>query len=120
MPPERRARLRAVTLERMRAEPKNWQKYYHASGDALTRQLQYSLSDRIRYYWPDPEITAAQSRLFDNLRDAVPSLPLVSQYLPLAYAAVRAGQSSLDPAELVMAHIGATLDAYHGACHPNA
>lgn len=120
VPPERRARLRAVTLERMRAEPKNWQKYYHTSGGALTQQLQYSLSDRIRYYWPDPEITAAQSRLFDNLRDAVPPLPLVSQYLPLAYAAVRAGQSSLDPAELVMAHIGATLDAYHGACHPNA
>lgn len=120
VPAERRARLREVTLERMRAEPKNWQKYYHASGDALTQQLQYSLSDRIRYYWPDAEITAAQTRLFANLRDAVPSLPLVSQYLPLAYAAVRAGHSSLDPAELVMAHIGATLDAYHGACHPNA
>jgi D-tagatose-1,6-bisphosphate aldolase subunit GatZ/KbaZ len=115
-----RARLREVTLARMNAEPKNWHKYYHAAGDALTLQLQYSLSDRVRYYWPDPEISAAQQRLFENLRETVPPLPLVSQYLPLAYAAVRLGQTSLDPAELVMAHVGATLDAYHGACYSHA
>ncbi len=120
VPADRRAGLRAVALDRMRADPANWQKYYHATGDALTLQLQYSLSDRIRYYWPDTAIAAAQARLFDNLRATMPSLPLVSQYLPLAYAAVRAGDFSLDPAELVMAHVCATLDAYHGACYPHA
>lgn len=120
VPADQRAGLRAVALDRMRADPRNWRKYYHATGDALTLQLQYSLSDRIRYYWPDPAIAAAQARLFDNLRATVPSLPLVSQYLPLAYAAVRAGDFSLDPAELVMAHVCATLDAYHGACYPHA
>ena len=104
----------------MRAEPGNWRKYYHAQGAALSLQLQYSLSDRIRYYWPDARIVAAQEQLFANLRDVVPSLPLVSQHLPLAYAAVRARTASLDPADLVMAHIAATLDAYHGACHPDA
>lgn len=117
--PERRAGLRRVTLERMHAEPKNWRKYYHETGDALDLQLQYSLSDRIRYYWPDAAVTAAQEQLFANLRKVKLPLALVSQYLPLAYAAARAGRASFDPAELVMAHIGATLDAYHGACHPN-
>lgn len=116
----RRAGLREIALERMRAEPGNWRKYYHAQGPALSLQLQYSLSDRIRYYWPDARIVAAQEQLFANLRDVAPSLPLVSQHLPLAYAAVRAGTASLDPADLVMAHIAATLDAYHGACHPDA
>ncbi|CAN5688793.1 tagatose-bisphosphate aldolase subunit KbaZ [soil metagenome] len=115
-----RAGLRAVALARMQAEPKHWRKYYHATGDALDLQLEYSLSDRIRYYWPDAVIAAAQERLFANLRETPPPLPLVSQYLPLAYAAVRAGQTTLDPADLAMAHIGATLDAYHGASHPNA
>lgn len=115
-----RAGLRAVALARMRAEPKHWRKYYHATGDALDLQLEYSLSDRIRYYWPDAVIAAAQERLFANLRETPPPLPLVSQYLPLAYAAVRAGTATLDPADLAMAHIGATLDAYHGASHPNA
>jgi D-tagatose-1,6-bisphosphate aldolase subunit GatZ/KbaZ len=118
--PHRRANLRAVALERMRAEPGNWRKYYHAEGKALEFQLEYSLSDRIRYYWPDPQIVAAQERLFANLREAPLPLALVSQYLPLAYAEVRAGRAGLDPADLVMAHIGATLDAYHGACNPDA
>jgi D-tagatose-1,6-bisphosphate aldolase subunit GatZ/KbaZ len=115
-----RAALRAVAVSRMHAEPKHWRKYYHVTGAALDLQLQYSLSDRIRYYWPDPEIAAAQERLFVNLRRTPPPLALVSQYLPLAYAAVRAGQTTLDPAALTMAHIAATLDAYHGACFPNA
>jgi len=115
-----RGNLRTTTLARMHAEPAHWRKYYHADGAALDLQLQYSLSDRIRYYWPDDEIAAAQKRLFDNLRATPPSLPLVSQYLPGAYAAVRAGRASLDPADLVMAHIAETLDAYHGACNPDA
>ncbi|RZM28829.1 MAG: tagatose-bisphosphate aldolase, partial [Sphingomonas sp.] len=113
------ANLRTVTLGRMHAEPGNWQRYYHATGDDLDRQLQYSLSDRIRYYWPDAEIVAAQERLFANLRATPPSLPLVSQYLPIAYAAVRDGRATLDPIDLIVAHVSATLDAYHGACHPH-
>jgi D-tagatose-1,6-bisphosphate aldolase subunit GatZ/KbaZ len=47
-------------------------------------------------------------------------LPLLSQYLPVAYAAVRAGTATLDPVDLIVAHIAATLDAYNGACNPNA
>ena len=119
IPAERRADIRVVALERMRADAANWQRYYHAEGLALALQLQYSLSDRIRYYWPDPAIQAAQQKLFENLRTAPPALALLSQYLPTAYSAVRDGRSSLDPADLVIAHIGATLDAYHGACNPD-
>jgi D-tagatose-1,6-bisphosphate aldolase subunit GatZ/KbaZ len=120
VPTAQRANLREVALERMRAEPGNWRKYYHATGDALTHQLEYSLSDRIRYYWPDTAIASAQAQLFANLRETPPALALVSQYLPLAYAALRAGAATRDPADLVMAHVAATLDAYHGACHPHA
>jgi D-tagatose-1,6-bisphosphate aldolase subunit GatZ/KbaZ len=116
----KRANLRDTAIARMQAQPGNWQRYYHESGDALNLQLQYSLSDRIRYYWPDAQITQAQQRLFDNLREHQPPLPLLSQYLPVAYAAVRAGKATLDPVDLVVAHIGATLDAYHGACNPDA
>lgn len=117
--PERRANLREITIARMHAKPGNWAKYYHGTGAALNFQLSYSFSDRIRYYWPDREIAAAQDRLFANLREIVPPLPLVSQYLPIAFAAHRAGRITLDPVDLIAAHIDATLDAYHGACHPN-
>jgi D-tagatose-1,6-bisphosphate aldolase subunit GatZ/KbaZ len=118
--PDKRANLRATAIARMTAEPGNWRKYYHETGAALDLQLQYSLSDRIRYYWPDAEIAAAQAALFANLRAEAPPLPLLSQYLPVAYAAVRAGTATLDPVDLIVAQIGATLDAYYGACNPNA
>lgn len=117
--PEKRANLRDVAIERMHAEPGNWSKYYHGTGAALDFQLQYSFSDRIRYYWPDAKIAAAQDKLFANLREVVPPLSLVSQYLPVAFAAHRAGRFTLDPVDLLVAHVGATLDAYYGACHPH-
>ena len=113
---DRRARLREVTLRRMQESPGYWQRYYHGTGRALTTDLQYSLSDRIRYYWPDPAIEAARARLFDNLRADPPPLPLVSQYLPHALHAVRNGTATFDPQSLAMAHISAVLDDYHHAC----
>ena len=119
VPPGRRANLREVTLARMHAEPAHWSKYYHGSGGALDFQLQYSLSDRIRYYWPCSDVAEAQEKLFANLRETPPPLALVSQYLPVAFAAFREGRTTLDPADLAIAHISATLDAYYGACHPN-
>lgn len=113
---DRRARLREVTLRRMQDGPGYWQRYYHGEGRALSTDLQYSLSDRIRYYWPDPEIERARATLFDNLRADPPPLPLVGQYLPHALHAVRNGTATFDPQSLVMAHISAVLDDYHHAC----
>ncbi|HTM96787.1 MAG TPA: D-tagatose-bisphosphate aldolase, class II, non-catalytic subunit [Croceibacterium sp.] len=115
-----RANLREVAVSRMRGDPAHWRKYYHETGHALDLQLEYSLSDRIRYYWPDTVIAAAQDKLFANLRASPPPIALVSQHLPIAFAAARSGGNDFDPAALVIAHLGATLDAYHGACHPNA
>jgi len=117
--PGARANLREVALARMRAQPGHWQRYYHATGQQLETDLSYSLSDRIRYYWPDPEIERARQRLFANLRDRPPPLPLLSQYLPRALHALRHGIATRDPHALAMAHIATVLDDYHRACHPD-
>ncbi|EIM03688.1 D-tagatose-bisphosphate aldolase, class II, non-catalytic subunit [Rhodanobacter denitrificans] len=113
----RRARLREVVLARMREQPGYWQRYYHSRDHALTVDLQYSLSDRIRYYWPDPAIEQARQRLFDNLRANPPPIPLISQFLPHALHALRIGSATRDPLSLTMAHVSAALDDYHHACH---
>lgn len=113
---DQRARLREVTLRRMQDAPGYWQRYYHGEGRALSTDLQYSLSDRIRYYWPDPQIEAARVQLFDNLRADPPPMPLIGQYLPHALNAVRNGTATFDPQSLSMAHISAVLDDYHHAC----
>lgn len=115
--PERRARLREVVLERMQAQPQHWRKYYHGDARGLHTDLQYSLSDRIRYYWPDPAIEQAREQLFANLRADPPPLPLVGQYLPHALHALRNGRCDADPASLAMAHLNAVLDDYHHATH---
>lgn len=109
---ERASGFRERVIEVMNEKPGNWRKYYHSSGSELQLDLQFSLSDRIRYYWPDPEISTVQDEMFANLRTSPPSLPLVSQYLPHAYAALREGTITNDPAELAMAQVMATLDIY--------
>jgi D-tagatose-1,6-bisphosphate aldolase subunit GatZ/KbaZ len=111
------ARLRDTVLERMREQPKYWEKYYHAVGKPLTVDLQYSLSDRVRYYWPDPVIEAARVKLFDNLSATPPPISLLSQHLPQALHAVREGAATRDPLSLSIAHVSAVLDDYHHACH---
>ena len=120
IPPPRQSGFRDVVLARMKADPAHWVKYYETTGPALDIDLQYSLSDRIRYYWPDPAIMRAQAVMFDNLTRTPSPVPLISQYLPHAYAAVRSGAASATPEGLAIASVAFVLDAYHLACSPNA
>jgi D-tagatose-1,6-bisphosphate aldolase subunit GatZ/KbaZ len=110
--------FRKTAVARMRAQPQYWAKYYHSCGAALDYDLQYSLSDRIRYYWPDAQIARAQEIMFANLSGNPPPTALISQYLPVAHAALREGLIGANPAQLAMAHIGAVLDDYRGATSP--
>lgn len=112
------SRFREIALERMKANPGNWSKYYQASGRALDFELQYSLSDRIRYYWPDAEIAGAQKKLFENLAKNPPPLSLTSQYMPDAYVLVRNSGAEPTPENLIRAHIGTVLEGYYAATQP--
>ncbi len=116
-PVQQQARLRNTVLSRMRQFPKYWERYYHGDGQPLTVDLQYSLSDRVRYYWPDPDIEKARVRLFDNLRANPPPISLLSQHLPHSLHALREGAATRDPLSLAVAHVSAVLDDYHHACH---
>ncbi len=114
--PERSSRVRATILETMRRDPRHWSKYYHAKGRALELQLEYSLSDRIRYYWPAPAVTDALARLSASFDGAAPPLPLLRQYLPAAYDAARRAELALDAQSLLVHHITQVLADYAAAC----
>jgi D-tagatose-1,6-bisphosphate aldolase subunit GatZ/KbaZ len=116
-PDREQARLRDTVLERMRENRKYWERYYHGAGKPLTVDLQYSLSDRVRYYWPDPAIERARVRLFENLDANPPPISLLSQHLPHALRAVREGAATRSPLSLAVAHVSAVLDDYYHACH---
>jgi D-tagatose-1,6-bisphosphate aldolase subunit GatZ/KbaZ len=108
--------VRAALLAAMRADPTHWRKYYHGEGQALELQLEYSLSDRIRYYWPVPAVEEAMLRLAEVFTAASPPLPLLRQYLPSAYAAVRRGEIGTSLQSLVIHHIRQVLTDYSSAC----
>jgi D-tagatose-1,6-bisphosphate aldolase subunit GatZ/KbaZ len=113
-----RSEFRRIALTRMQENPKHWAKYYQGDEHSLKFDMQYSLSDRIRYYWPDAEIVRAEKKLFDNLAANPPPPSLVSQHMPDAFAALRKSGQPLTPANLIRAHIGAVLEGYFAATQP--
>ena len=100
----------------MTASPGSWNKYYLSSGRQLDLDQQYSLSDRIRYYWAVPAVDAALERLLANLDANPPPLTLLSQYLPLQFDAVRAGRLRPRARELVLHAVRHVLEQYSAAC----
>ncbi len=112
---ENPARLPEVALRVMREDPKQWRgHYHHAANESL--DLAYSLSDRIRYYWPHPEVTQACGKLLDNLRSRPLPLTLVSQYLPRQYAAIRAHELDTSVEALLRDGVAHSIRPYLRAC----
>ena len=116
--PDRRSRLREVCEERMLANPAHWRRFYGGGPDEERLLRRYSLSDRIRYYWPDEAIEAAVQAMFDNLADRTIPLGLLAQFMPDEIAAVREGRVPVEPAALVREHVRIALRPYVAACYP--
>jgi len=113
---EQSSRLRETVHKVMTATPRFWNKYYLSGGRQLALDQQYSLSDRIRYYWPMPAVEAALNHLLAKLDANPPPLTLLSQYLPLQCEAMRAGRIRLCARELVLHAIERVLEQYSAAC----
>jgi len=78
--------------------------------------LQYSLSDRIRYYWPYPEVQEAVAAMLARLGGRPIPLALLSQFLPRQHDAVREGRIAPTPEALVREGVAAALRPYIAAC----
>ena len=113
---ERRSEIRAI-IERVMAEnPENWKGYYHGDERQVRFARAYSLSDRIRYYWPNAEISKALARLLHNLHESPAPLPLVAQYLPRQAEAIRGGEIHNNPIAIIHHKVRESLARYAGAC----
>lgn len=120
IPDGERSELLSVIECRMLAEPERWEGYYPGDDEEQRFLRRYSYSDRVRYYWPDPEIQAAQARLLSNLTTREIPLALLSQHLPAQYGRVRSGKLSSRPEALILDHIQDALKDYVFACNPKA
>jgi D-tagatose-1,6-bisphosphate aldolase subunit GatZ/KbaZ len=111
------ASLKEAMLGEMKRNPRYWKSYYT---DPAQQEfdLQFSLSDRIRYYWSTPTVERACTQLFESLASRGIPLTLISQYLPAQYAAIRAGWLENEPRELVIEGVEQVLRQYERACRP--
>lgn len=116
LPDSARSHLVDVIERRMLAEPGYWQNYYEGDEDEQRIARRYSYSDRLRYYWPDPEIEEAEATLYANLSVRTIPLPLIAQFLPDQYERVRAGDLEVSPRALVLDKVRDALRPYASAC----
>ncbi|WP_227321845.1 D-tagatose-bisphosphate aldolase, class II, non-catalytic subunit [Acidisoma silvae] len=102
----------------MMLKPEYWRAHYHGNPAQLRILRHYSYSDRIRYYWPEPEAVTAVARLFARLDGVTIPEPLISQYLPRFYDRVAAGTLPATARGLAVESVRDVLRVYAAACRP--
>jgi D-tagatose-1,6-bisphosphate aldolase subunit GatZ/KbaZ len=110
------SRLRETLEEAMLADPRYWKNYYRGTEAELRFARKYSLSDRSRYYWPNPSVEASLQQLLRNLISHPPPFSLLSQFLPNQASAVRAESIPGDPGSLIRHKIQEVIETYAVAC----
>jgi D-tagatose-1,6-bisphosphate aldolase subunit GatZ/KbaZ len=120
LPASDRSNLIEVLDQAMLRDPLHWKKYYPGSAGEQAFKRRYSRSDRIRYYWRQPEVEAALRRLVRNLqsREVPPALWL--QHAAAAAAALTEQGVPLSADAVISEHIASRLRPYFEACRPNA
>jgi D-tagatose-1,6-bisphosphate aldolase subunit GatZ/KbaZ len=111
--------LKDTLLAEMKRDSRYWSGYY-LERDRQDFDLQFSLSDRIRYYWTAPVVERACAQLLEGLASRGIPLTLISQYMPAQYAAIREGRLKNDPRELLLDGVEQVLRHYDRACRPAA
>ncbi|HEX9652865.1 MAG TPA: class II D-tagatose-bisphosphate aldolase, non-catalytic subunit [bacterium] len=104
----------------MLANPKYWRQHHRGDNAELALARRYSYSDRVRYYWSVAEVSAALSRLIANLTEHPAPMPLLSQFMPAQYRAVKAGLIANRPEELIHHKVMEITEIYSDATRSGA
>jgi D-tagatose-1,6-bisphosphate aldolase subunit GatZ/KbaZ len=112
--------LRPAMEALMTRTPGHWAKYYPGTEVEQRIQRHYSYSDRIRYYWTQPQAQAAVASLMARLGDRTLPETLISQYLAAAWPEVLHGMARPTAAGLAEAAIRRVLTIYADACQGGA
>lgn len=107
IPADQRSNMVRVLDGVMLRYPEYWKKYYPGSEAEQAFKRKFSLSDRIRYYWVQPEVQNALRRLMENLGSRPIPDPLLKQAV---------GETGLNAAQLIELKINRVLDDYRFAC----
>lgn len=103
--------LMETITRRMSENDGYWRDYYHGPESETALLRIFSYSDRIRYYWTDPEISEALDTLIANLKSAEVSETIVSQY----FSGLEFGDMPTDPDALISSHVQRCVQRYNKA-----
>ena len=87
--------------------PEHWKKYYRGDEAELAFKRKYSLSDRARYYWVQPDVRNALEQLMKNLGEKTLPDSLLSQFV---------GETGLNAEQVIVWKINKVLNDYMVAC----
>ena len=113
---DKSSNLLSVIENIMISNPEYWKNHYSGDENNLRLSRQFSLSDRVRYYWLNMEITNSVHTLIDNLRNVKIPQTLFYEFLPEVYWDIREGLVSSDPEEIVSCYIQDVLKQYSKGC----
>jgi len=116
VPREQCSQLMDVLERVMCEQPRNWEEHYKGDERSMCLQRRYSYSDRVRYYWDQPDVAESVRTLMSNLgRMEIPET-MISFYLPEQYREVRAGRLKPGAHEMIIHRIRQALRPYADAC----
>ena len=105
------SQIREILDERMSAAPENWSSYYSGTNADVQLLKVFSYSDRIRYYWADPQVQVALNSLSESLANIELPETLVSQ----AFMGLEFGDIPRSADLLVQRHIQRCVGRYFAA-----
>ena len=110
MPADRRSNIVRALEDVMVKDPVHWSKYYRGDEAGQAFKRKYSLSDRARYYWVQPEVQYALARLMENLGEKTLPYSLLSQFVM---------ETGLNAEQVVALKVNGALNHYLEACSGN-
>jgi D-tagatose-1,6-bisphosphate aldolase subunit GatZ/KbaZ len=106
---DQRSNLIQVLDDVMVKHPEHWMKYYRGYEAEQAFKRKYSLSDRARYYWVQPEIQNALECLLQNLGGKSLPYALLTQFV---------GKAGLNAGQVIAWKIDKVLTDYLISCGP--
>ena len=104
---DQRSNIVQVLDDVMVKHPEHWRKYYRGNEAEQAFKRKYSLSDRARYYWVQPDVQSAFERLLKNFGEKVLPYSLLSQFV---------GKTGVNAKQVIEWKINNVLMDYLTAC----
>lgn len=108
----RTSNIRSIVENIMLDNPSNWEKHYHGTRTDIAISMNFSYSDRCRYYMTDPRVDEAVDLLIDNINNAKVPLTLISQYMPSQYTHLRENKQGVSAQWLIKDKIKDLINDY--------